>query len=93
MLRALIAAIALLGAAPALAQNADLQITSYAWTPDPTPNGGAATFTIQADNTGPGAADGAVVTIQVSAAFEVANQPGTAFPAFCTLAGAFPRRR
>lgn len=78
-------------AGPALAQSADLQVSTYTWTPDPVPNGGTAVFSIRVDNSsGTVAADGATLSVSISSAFEVANAPGTAFPAFCSLAGAFP---
>jgi large repetitive protein len=74
--------------APAAAQSADLQVSEYSSTPNPIGRGGTATFTIRSTNNGPAAANSAVVTIDVSPAFEVLNNPGSAFPASCTLSGA-----
>lgn len=75
-------------AAPAYAQSADLQVSAYTWAPDPVPNGALTTFDVRIGNNGPNAANNAVVTIAVAADFQVANNPGTAFPAYCALAGA-----
>lgn len=70
------------------AQTADLQVSEYSADPSPVGRGGTATFTIRATNNGAANANGATVTIAVSSAFEVLNNPGTAFPANCTLSGA-----
>ena len=70
------------------AQTADLQVSEYSADPSPVGRGGTATFTVRATNNGAADANGATVTIAVSPAFEVLNNPGTAFPANCALSGA-----
>lgn len=75
---------------PALAsaQSADLQVSQHDVSPDPVGRGASSDFTIRITNNGPAAANGAVVTITVAPRYEVLNQPGTSFPATCTLSGA-----
>jgi hypothetical protein len=74
---------------PALAsaQSADLQVSQHDVSPDPVGRGASSDFTIRITNNGPAAANGAVVTITVAPRYEVLNQPGTSFPATCTLSG------
>ncbi|MBK6599740.1 MAG: DUF11 domain-containing protein [Proteobacteria bacterium] len=82
-------ALASLGApGTAAAQSADVSVAAYTWTPDPVPNGAAVQFTVRTTNNGPSAANGAVLTVNLAPSFQVANQPGLAFPASCSLSGA-----
>lgn len=67
------------------APDADLQVSEYAWNPDPVGNGADTEFEIRVTNNGAIAVDDAVVSIAVASNFRV--EAGN-FPSYCTLAGA-----
>lgn len=79
-------AAALVGAA---AHATDLQVSQYDFTPDPTPNGGKATFTIRLTNTGPAAIGDATVTISLPQNFQINTGGAVAdtIPSGCSVSG------
>ena len=79
-------AAALVGGA---ARATDLQVSQYDFTPDPTPNGGKATFTIRLTNTGPASIGDATVTVSLPQNFQI-NTGGAAadtIPSGCAVSG------
>lgn len=86
----LVAAACLLAAA--LAGNAayatDLQVSQYDFTPDPTPNGGKASFNIRLTNTGPNSISDATVTVTLPQNFQIVGGGADTIPAGCSVSGA-----
>jgi uncharacterized repeat protein (TIGR01451 family) len=86
----LVAAACLLAAA--LAGNAayatDLQVSQYDFTPDPTPNGGKASFNIRLTNTGPASINDATVTVTLPQNFQILGGGADTVPAGCSVSGA-----
>ena len=68
----------------------DLQVSQYDFTPDPTPNGGKASFNIRLTNTGPASINDATVTVTLPQNFQIITAGGGAdtIPAGCSVSGA-----
>jgi uncharacterized repeat protein (TIGR01451 family) len=73
LLRRALFLFALCVSAPAIAS--DLQVSSYTYGPNPTPNGGLAEYSVRVANTGPGAVNDAVLTIVISPRFRAETVP------------------
>ncbi len=67
MLTSCLVATLLTAAGAAHAADADLQISSYTWTPDPVVHNGTATFTLTVQNNGPASSTGSTLTINLPA--------------------------
>jgi len=72
-------------AAAAAPTTADLQVSTYSWSPNPVANGAEATFTIRVDNNGGSTVDNASVTIAIPSNF---TMQASEAPAGCVLSGA-----
>ena len=79
-----------LAVAGGAAHATDLQVSQYDFTPDPTPNGGQATFNIRLTNTGPASISDATVTVTLAQNFQIVTGGGSAdtIPSGCSVTGA-----